>query len=201
MAQLLYQGHGSFRLETTEGQVIYVDPYVGGGYDKAADLILITHGHDDHTAVDRVTCKETCRTITFKEAREAGEYRKFTLDGLQIEAVPAYNVNHDEEMCVGYVLSFDGLQVYASGDTSRTSAMEEKLREAHLDYALLPIDGIFNMGPEEASQCAAVIAARYTIPIHMKPGELFDRVMAEKFHSDGRIILEPGQVLELSPKK
>ena len=32
-ARLLYQGHGSYRITTGEGKVIYVDPYAGGGYD------------------------------------------------------------------------------------------------------------------------------------------------------------------------
>ena len=29
MATLFYQGHGSFRLETAQGKVIYVDPFAG----------------------------------------------------------------------------------------------------------------------------------------------------------------------------
>ena len=48
MAHLLYQGHGSFRLETDAGRIIYVDPFAGQGYDLPADLILVTHDHYDH---------------------------------------------------------------------------------------------------------------------------------------------------------
>ncbi len=32
MAELLYQGHGSYRIVSNEGVVIYVDPYAGEGY-------------------------------------------------------------------------------------------------------------------------------------------------------------------------
>ena len=39
--RLLYQGHGSLRIVTGEGKVIYVDPYAGDGYDLPADLIRI----------------------------------------------------------------------------------------------------------------------------------------------------------------
>jgi hypothetical protein len=42
MAKLYYQGHGSCRVTADDGRVIYVDPYAGGGYDKPADIILVT---------------------------------------------------------------------------------------------------------------------------------------------------------------
>ena len=38
MAELLYQGHGSYRIVSNEGVVIYVDPYAGEGYDMPADI-------------------------------------------------------------------------------------------------------------------------------------------------------------------
>lgn len=43
MATLLYQGHGSLRLTTDSGKVIYIDPFAGEGYGAPADLILVTH--------------------------------------------------------------------------------------------------------------------------------------------------------------
>jgi len=42
MPKLLYQGHGSYRLTCDNSFTIYVDPYAGEGYDKPADLILVT---------------------------------------------------------------------------------------------------------------------------------------------------------------
>ena len=42
-AVLLYQGQASIRIITTEGKVIYVDPYAGNDYELYADLILVTH--------------------------------------------------------------------------------------------------------------------------------------------------------------
>jgi len=45
MATLLYQGHGSFRISTVDGKVIYIDPFAGEGYDLPADLIMVSHQH------------------------------------------------------------------------------------------------------------------------------------------------------------
>ena len=36
MEDLLYQGHGSYRIVSDEGVVIYVDPYAGEGYKSVA---------------------------------------------------------------------------------------------------------------------------------------------------------------------
>ena len=57
MSKLLYQGHGSFRIITNEEVVIYVDPYIGDGYDMDADIVLVTHEHSDHNRVELVRLK------------------------------------------------------------------------------------------------------------------------------------------------
>ena len=193
--RLLYQGHGSLRIVTAEGRVIYVDPYAGEGYDLPADLILITHGHSDHTAVDRIEQKNAgCRTITWKEALVKGEYKTFDLGYATVEAVQAgNNKNHDIRSCVGWLITLPGgITVYATGDTSATEQMKE-LADRKIDYAFFVCDGVYNMDTEEASACAKLVGARHSIPYHMAPGKLFDRKSAEEFDAPGRLILEAGE--------
>lgn len=195
---LYYQGHASLRIVTREGKVIYVDPYAGDGYDLPADLILITHGHDDHTHTELIGKRNPgCKIITWKEALDGG-YRHFDFGFVQVETVEAgYNRNHDKKECVGYILTFsDGVSLYVSGDTSRTPTMA-RLAKRKLDYALFCADGVFNMDVEEAASCAVLVGARHSIPYHMKPGALFDRSIAERFVAPGRIILPAGTALEL----
>lgn len=198
MAVLLYQGHGSLRITTAEGMVIYVDPYAGDGYDLPADLILVTHQHGDHNKLSLIASRNPdCQIITEKEALKSGIHQAFDLGYVMAEAVEAGNKNHDPRQCVGYILTFrDGIQVYISGDTSKTTQMET-FAERNLDYAFLCCDGIYNMGIAEASACAALIGARHSIPYHMAPGALFSRERAEQFDVAGRIILAPGEELTL----
>ncbi len=195
MATLYFQGHGSFRIVTEAGKVIYVDPYAGDGYDLPADLVLVTHEHGDHNQLQLVTLLPGAKVIRSVDALVDGEYKSFDLGWVKIWAVQAYNKNHPRNACVGYVLELDGVKIYAAGDTSTT---EEMSRLGKLDYALLPTDGIYNMGPEEATACAALFDARVTIPIHMKPGALFDRACAERFTASNRLILPAGESLELT---
>lgn len=53
---LYWIGHGSWKFTTVHGTVIYVDPYINGNPSckitiadtKDADIVCVTHGHDDH---------------------------------------------------------------------------------------------------------------------------------------------------------
>lgn len=196
MARLYYQGHASFRLVSEQGVVAYVDPYAGDGYDLPADLILVTHQHKDHNCLGLVKRKPRCRVITNAEALTAGVYKTFHTEGWSIEAVPATNEQHDPRECVGYIITLDGIKVYAAGDTSETDAMKEMIWQ-HLDYALLPMDGEENMDTIAASICAARIGATHTIPIHTKIGGLFSEEVVRRFDIPGRLIMRPGDEIEL----
>ena len=193
-ARLLYQGHGSLRIVTGEGKVIYIDPYAGEGYDLPADLILMTHGHQDHTNDKLIkTRNEDCRIITWKEALVNGEYKTFDLGYAAVEAVQAgNNRNHDIRSCVGWVITLSGgVTVYVSGDTSTTDQMAE-LAERDIHYAFFVCDGIYNMDMEEAAVCAGLVNARHSMPYHMAPGKPFDQERAEQFDAPNRLIIPAG---------
>jgi len=198
MAKLLYQGHGSFRITSSEEKVIYVDPYAGDGYDLEANLILVSHQHGDHNQVNLIASKSAdCVLITEREAIRDGSHQLFDLGFAQVEAVYAGNKNHDPAQCVGYLITVDGVVIYASCDTSMTEQMAD-LASRKIDYALFCCDGMFNMGVAEASECAALVGARYSIPYHMAPGKLFDQQIAEQFQAAGRLILADGEEIELT---
>ena len=202
--KLFYQGHSSFRLTAKDGTVIYIDPFAGKGYDLPADVILVTHQHPDHNNLNLVTQKKDCVVITNDDALKGGKHNNFTVKGLQIEAVEAGNKNHSPQECVGYIITIDGVKLYHPGDTSKTSQMK-KLSAKELDYALLPCDGAYNMDVKEAAECAKMIGAKHNIPIHTGPFEsgapkLFDRSIAESCLCPDRLIVEPGEEIELIKK-
>ena len=196
MAELLYQGHASFRLTLGTGEVIYIDPYAGEGYDKEADLILVTHQHPDHNKIDMVPQSDGCVIFQNSDAITDDGYKTLDFAGVHIEPVQAYNKNHDVNQCVGYLVTVNGKTLYFAGDTSKTDQMAE-LKDKNIEYAFLPIDGHFNMDIPEAVECAELIGAKHTVPIHMSPGELFDRERAEQFVTPSALIVEAGEVIEL----
>lgn len=198
MATLFYQGHGSLRITTTEGKVIYVDPYIGEGYDLQADAILVSHQHGDHNQLDLIKSRSAeCVIITEAQAIKDSEHQTIDLGYVKVEAVEAGNKNHDPAQCVGFILTLsDGVQVYLSCDTAKTAQMST-FADRKIDYAFFCCDGVYNMDRKEASECAELVKAKHSIPYHMAPGELFNREIAEEFTADGRLIIAAGEEITL----
>ena len=194
MAKLLYQGHGSYRITSDNGIVVYVDPYAGEGYDVPADLVSVTHEHSDHNQVDLVTLKDDGVILRHGDLFVDGESPIKKIKKVMIEGTPAENKNHTREECVGFIMTVDGITLYGAGDTNYYPEMESF---NDLDYALLPVDGIYNMSAQEASRCAHVIDSRYFIPIHTSPTQLYDEDIAKSFKSPHALYIKPGERLKL----
>ena len=69
---------------------------------------------------------------------------------------------------VGYVIEFEnGLKVYHSGDTALMGDMKTIIGDFYKpDVAILPIGGVFTMGPDEAAYACRLIRPKVVIPEH-----------------------------------
>ncbi len=202
MAELTYLCHSSFKLVSNSGVVIYIDPFIDGGMESPADIVLVTHEHFDHNQTQLLHRNPGCVEVHAQEALSHGVFEAFDCNGVRVAAVPACNDNHDSAQCAGYVVELDGKKLYFAGDTSATECMGEELAAMHLDYAFLPCDGVFNMDVEEASRCARLIGAAHTVPIHTTPVSSaadcgFDHAKADAFDCAGKLVLEPGTEIAL----
>ena len=185
-------GHASMKIKTAEGVVIYIDPYYDGDYSEPADIILSTHEHFDHNVSEKVTQKADCVVKRVADALNPDlSHNSFDIKGVKIEAVTAGgNQNHHPDNTVGYLVSFDGLTVYHPGDTSKIPEMEA-LKDRKIDYAFFPIDGVYNMGPEEATECADLIGAKHNTPMHFFDADPM------KFTPENLLRMNYGETIEL----
>ena len=196
---LTFIGHAAVKIKSKAGKVVYIDAaYSVGDYSEPADIILQTHGHDDHKPLDTVQKKDKCVMITQTESLKDSKYQKFDFDDIKIEAVPAGgNGNHQVGSGVGYIITVDGVTVYHAGDTSMIDEMKQ-LTDRKIDYAMYPIDGIYNMNAKEATKVANLVGANHNIPIH--DFNNFNQHKEDKFTPEGRLILAKGETIYLADK-
>ena len=181
--RLHWLGHDSFRLDGPP--VIYFDPWKLKGKPPIADLVLVSHQHGDHCSPDDVKMVSWPDTVVVashlaaKELPDAKVMRpgdKLTVAGVEVEAVPAYNVNKFREPDVpyhpkgdehnGYIVTVDGVRVYFAGDTDQIPEMED----FDCDIALLPVSGTYVMTVEEAIEAANAIDPEFVVPMHYGAG-------------------------------
>lgn len=193
---LTFIGHASVKITSKDGTTVFIDPqYYKWDYKaESPDYILVTHGHDDHKPSDDLKLKEGGQLITYKEALHDGIYESYDFGNIKIEAVPAANENHDIRYCVGYLVTVDGITFYHAGDTSMIDQMKD-LSDRDIDYAMYPTDGMYNMGPQEATEVANLVGAKYNIPIHdFADG---DSSKIEGFTPEGKLVIAYGETIEV----
>ena len=172
-------GHASFIVRN--GKVIYFDPYKINATEKA-DLILVTHEHFDHCSPDDIkqiiqpsTVIVTVPGNKAKLSPFAGEITEIrfvkpgdtlTIQGIGIEAIPAYNVDKSfhpkSNEGVGFIVEVEGEKIYHSGDTD----LIPEMGSVNCDIALLPVSGTYVMTAEEAAKAAAQIKPKIAVPMH-----------------------------------
>jgi len=176
-------GHGTLMF-TFNKKVIHIDPWLKlSDYAKLpkADIILVTHEHRDHldpAAIKRLRKKSTdiianpaaARTIKGAAAMKNGETK--TVQGISIEAVPAYNQLHTRGHNLpwhpkgsgnGYVLTFGDKRVYVAGDTENTPEMKA-LKKIYC--AFLPMNVPYTMTPEMVADAAEAMKPVILYPYH-----------------------------------
>ncbi len=205
-------GHDSFVLQGS--RTVILDPFKAKG-DYKADLLLISHEHSDHLSDDdirRFTTPETtiiaARMCEGPLAKYHNEKKfitpgsKVEVEGVGIEAVPAYTINKVREPGKvfhpraddknGYIVTLDGVRFYHAGDSDATPEM----KALDVDVAFLPVSGTYVMTAEEAAEAAKAMKAKVVVPMHVESivGTIAD---AERF----KRLVGPSRTVEILQKE
>ncbi len=180
---ITFLGHASLILNF-QAKNYYVDPFGRvADYSKLlkADAILVTHEHSDHLDPEALAAIRTGDTEVVLNERGAervkggvvmknGDVR--TVQGVRVEAVPAYNVVHKRENGQpfhprgegnGYILTLGDKRLYLAGDTENVP--EVKALQG-IDYAFLPMNLPYTMTPEMVADAARAIRPAIVYPYH-----------------------------------
>ncbi|MBE3036174.1 MAG: MBL fold metallo-hydrolase [Candidatus Atribacteria bacterium] len=181
--KITFIGHGTL-IFTFNEKVIHVDPYgelANYSILPKADIILITHEHSDHfdlPAIEKLKTEKTQIVFTETCAKKVpgGIVMKngdvLIVQGIKIEAVPAYNIVHTrgngepfhpQGVGNGYILTFGDKRIYVAGDTENIPEMKAI---ENIDIAFLPMNLPYTMTPEMVVDAAELFKPKILYPYH-----------------------------------
>jgi L-ascorbate metabolism protein UlaG (beta-lactamase superfamily) len=219
-------GHATFLFRSPSGKHILVDPWIEMNPSCPAsakkirdlDLILVTHGHSDHTS-DVVPIARETRTqviapyelgLWFEQKglrHVTGMNPGGTLDvlGLSVTMTSAAHSSSIVEdgrtvylgVASGYVVRFEnGLTIYFAGDTSVFADMRLIGEMYRPTIGFLPIGDVYTMGPEQAAKACELLGVKQVVPMHYGTFPALTGTPAQL-----RALVEPAgvQVTDLKP--
>lgn len=168
--KLTYFGHSSFLVEAADGTRIIIDPYLSGAFggtfryapiDVPADLVLATHEHDDHGAVNTIPGHP--KAVAHPQDLKAG-----------LVSVTGVRVSHDDEdgkkrgANTLIVLDDGTLRLCHLGDLGHLLDERTRVALGRVDVLLIPVGGTYTIDAPAAVRVAESISPRVIIPMHYK---------------------------------
>lgn len=224
--KISYHGHSIVKIET-KGKTILIDPFITGNKltdlkaeDEKPDVILLTHGHNDHVGdTMEIAKREGIMVVAPNELAVYLGFQGLNTHGMNIGGAKEFDfgtvkytqafhsssyTTEDNEiiytgMPAGLLLTIEDKIIYHAGDTSLFSDMK-LYAEDGIDIAFLPIGDNFTMGPKDAAKAVELLNPKLTVPVHFNtfpPIELEPEDFKTLVTNHEVKIMQPGDSIEL----
>jgi L-ascorbate metabolism protein UlaG (beta-lactamase superfamily) len=185
------------------------------------DVVVISHVHNDHLDRPSLGLLGTDAVVVaprgagrllrrFSDVREVGIGDELEVDGVSIQATPAFHRSWRPTVwgteAMGFLFS-GSRRVYFAGDTGLFEGMSS-LADA-IDLALLPVAGWGrrlgprHLDPRSAAEALALLRPRVAVPIHWgtlsTPGRMASSDPPEAFRRHARELAADVEVRILAP--
>ncbi|MEK4302040.1 metal-dependent hydrolase [Oceanobacillus sp. FSL W8-0428] len=222
-----FHGHSVVKVDTGKHRII-IDPFINGnkacdldpGTEKA-DVILLTHGHNDHVG-ETVEIAKNNNALVVATAELAdyfaskglnthpmhiGGSREFEFGKVQFTQA-FHGSSYTEEdgtviyggMPGGILLTVNGKTIYHLGDTALFTDLKMYGELNDIDLAFIPIGDNFTMGPSDALLAAEWVNAKKVVPVHYNtfpPIEQDPEAWASKVKAGNAHVMQVGETIDL----
>jgi len=160
-------GHSCFLITSRGGLSVITDPYaVGGGINyspikEIADVVVVSHGHDDHSNVSAVQGKPEV---------VKGDGKK-TAKGIQFKGIATYHdASQGKRSGLNTVFCFtiDDIKLCHLGDLGHVLSPEQVNEIGAVDILFVPVGGFYTIDVPVTSQVCDQLKPKIIIPMHFK---------------------------------
>lgn len=195
---ITWLGHATVLVTTPAGTNILIDPFIehnpkypkGHKLPEKIDLMLLTHGHQDHIADALPVAKKhgpavfgMYELIAWLQSKglaqnqgigmnTGGSHRHADVTFTMTEARHSSGISDGDKTVYGgdpggFVIAIDnGPVLYHAGDTALFSDMQLIRDLHHPQLAMLPIGDHYTMGPQAAAVAAKFLGSKQVLPLH-----------------------------------
>lgn len=167
--KLRFLGHASFLITSEKGVRVVTDPYRSGCFDggisygpitEKADIVTISHEHDDHN------CPDIAGDPVF--VRGPGQH---DIKGIQITGIEFF---HDDSggkqrgKNTVFNMAIDGMHIVHLGDLGHKLNDDDIKKIGPVDILLIPVGGHFTIGTRAADDIVTKLRPRVVVPMHFR---------------------------------
>jgi L-ascorbate metabolism protein UlaG (beta-lactamase superfamily) len=165
--RIKWLGHACFLITSKGGLRVITDPYaVGGGINyslitESADVVLVSHDHDDHNNVSAVQGKpevvkgsgtKTAKGIPFKGVATSHDASQGSQRGPN----------------TAFCFTIDDLKLCHLGDLGHVLSPLQVTEIGAVDVLFVPVGGFFTIEATVANQVCGQLKPKIAIPMHFK---------------------------------
>ncbi len=191
---LRWHGQSFFEIESSTGTRIVTDPHAIEAYGRKsvlADLILLSHLHNDHTQVEVVQNRSRAKILS--GLRDTGKKLDWnpveeTFRDVRIRSVGVYHDNRgglERGKNMVFIIEVDGLRIVHLGDLGHLLTEAQIKRIGPVDVLLIPVGGVYTINGDEAKRVVEQLKPRqYIIPMHCGTEVYDDLLSPQEFLED-----------------
>ena len=165
--KIKWLGHASFLITSDSGVRVITDPYTRGGgitygqIQETADIVTVSHKHQDHNNVGAVKGKPTVIDAPGTRNVKGVEFR-----GVSCYHDGAKGAQRGSNIIFCFIV--DGVHVCHLGDLGHELDAEKMKEIGAVDVLFVPVGGFYTIDARQAASVCEALNPKVVIPMHVK---------------------------------